>query len=201
MKVLTKKQDNILRFIKDVVSKNGTPPTIIEIRDHFQFKAVGTVQDHLEALKEKGYIKKTKKARSIEVLGFKKSGSLSIPIVGEVAAGEPVFAEDNIEGYLSIDREWIKDEKDKFLLRVKGDSMIDAGIFDQDYVLVKKASEAAIGDIVVGMIGKEATVKYFAKDKSGRICFKPANKRYKPILLDNDSSVIGKVLMVIRRYV
>jgi repressor LexA len=170
----------------------------------FKFKAIATVQGHLASLERKGYIKREKdKARSISVTGLKKTlkDIIELPILGRVAAGVPILAVENIEGYVAIDKSWIKGGA-TFVLKVEGESMIEAGINDGDYVIVKQQATAENGEIVVSLINDEATVKRFYKDND-KITLKAENPDIKPFIYhkgDADISIIGKVTGVFRKY-
>ncbi len=187
---LTEKQEKILRFIEEFTGEHSCPPTITEIAERFEI-SIGTVQDHLEALKRKNFLRqKPNKARGFELV-HRSSG---IPIYGRVAAGQPIFAAENIEG------DW--NERDKgtsgyFALRVVGDSMIEAGIFEGDVIKVKKQKTADDRDIVVALIGEEATVKRFRK-KHGKTYLEPANAHY-PAIRDVAFEILGKVVELRRK--
>jgi repressor LexA len=193
---LSKRQKGVFEFIRRRIIQDNLPPTIREIAGYFKFSSTGTVRDHLNALARKGYIKLGRqKARSIELV----RGMFGIPVLGRVAAGGPQQAQEEIEGYLDP-AEFFNPEEDLFALKVKGDSMIEAGIFEGDIVTVRKQSRADDGDIVVALIADEATVKFFKK--RGKFFFLvPANKKYKAFLFSENSRILGKVTKVLRRYV
>jgi len=195
---LTDRQAQVLQFITGYLSDHGYPPTQREIMRRFKIKSTKGVDRHLEALEKKGYLTRTRRgARALEVHGL--SQSRGIPVVGKVAAGQPILAEENLEGTLALDRK-VARWKDAFFLKVKGDSMIEAGIFDGDYVLVKPQSGAEGGDTVVAMINGEATVKRLVKKKDG-IRLEAANPAYSPIEItekSGESKIIGKVMAVFR---
>lgn len=200
IKDLTSKQRKVLSFIQDKISQEGFPPTIREIAASFGFSSTGTVRDYLSALKKKGYLKiAPKKSRCIELIrrvGFR------IPILGTVMAGPPNLAFEEAEGYLDLDDFSSKYDKDIFALRIKGDSMVEAGMFEGDLAIIRKQSAAQDGDFIVALIENEATVKRFrhkAKGKEHSIWLEPANKNYQPI--HKEFSLIGKVIGVLRRYV
>jgi len=195
-KELTPKQKQVLKFIYKSIRLHQLPPTIREIAQQFDFNSTGTVRDYLKALIKKGYIRiAANKSRAIELI---RENLFAIPIVGRVQAGLPSLAIEEIEGYLNLDSIVFSDES-TFALRVKGDSMIDAGILPDDMVLVKKQSVAQTGETVVALIHDEATVKRLGK--TGRDYFlEPANPRYKPIKVDEHVSIIGRVISVIRRF-
>jgi len=195
-KGLTERQKRVLEIIKDTIRKSGYPPTEREIAQKLGLKWIKGVQRHIDALKKKGYIKKGKGARAIQLVDF--IGVKEIPILGEIAAGRPILAEENIQGYFKLNED-IAPWKDAFLLKVEGDSMREAGIFNRDYVLVKPQAVAKKKDIVVVLLGDEATVKYFYPEKD-KIILKPANKEFKPIILHKNDNfrILGKVMMVLR---
>jgi len=208
---LTQRQKEILEFIISHIEQYGYPPSISEIQEKFSFKSPNAVSDHLEALERKGYItRRPHKSRGIEVLiqsksekndSFNGGNVAEVPIIGRVAAGTPILAEENLEGTLFVDRFLVRNPKGVFALRVQGESMVNAGILDGDFVLVKQQPVADQGEIVVALIEDEATVKRFYKDKN-KIKLKPENDTMKPIVVDSkDCSVriIGKVVGVIRK--
>ena len=195
-KTLTPKQKQVLKFIYQRIKESSLPPTIREIAGHFDFSSTGTVRDYLNALVSKGFIRITaNKSRAIELV---REALFSIPIIGKVQAGLPTLAVEVIEDYLNLDSLLFSDES-TFALRVKGDSMSEAGIMQDDLVLVKKQSIAKEGDTVVALIGDEATVKTL--QKRGRLFYlEPANPQYQPILVDDKVMIIGKVISVVRKY-
>jgi len=196
-KDITLKQKKILRFIQNRISKEGRPPTIREIASWFGFKSTGTVRDYLRTLAKKGYLKLIpKKSRAIELV---RNLTFRIPIIGEITAGVPNLAYEEIDEYLNLEDFLSSSEKDIFALRIKGDSMIEKNIFDGDLVLIKRQSLANDREIIAALIDHdyEATVKTFRK-KHNKIYLEPANKKYSPIF--KEFSVIGKVIATIRRY-
>jgi repressor LexA len=203
MKDLTQKQKQILEFITNFVKEKNYPPSIREIADHFQITPKGAY-DHLKAIEKKGFIKTEKnRSRAIELIKTNTDvdfDMIKIPLVGRVAAGAPILAEENIEEYLTFPRSMIpaNSERDIFALRVTGDSMIDAKINDGDIAIIKKTSTAENGDIVVALIDDEATLKYFYKEKD-YIRLEPANAKYKPIITKN-AIIIGKLIGLYRRF-
>lgn len=193
---LTSKQKAILKFIHTCTKKQNFPPTIREIAEAFSFSSTATVRDHLKALVKKGYLKiQENKSRGIELIREKL---LKVPVLGRVRAGMPAFAVEDLEGFLDLD-DVILPEDNVFALRVKGDSMIEAGIIEGDFILVKKQEFAQSGDIIVALIGDDTTVKKLAK-RSDRYYLEPANPKYKSIPVTNETSIIGKVIHVIRKY-
>ena len=203
MKDLTGKQLAILEYIDSYISDQGYPPTIREIGEQFSITAKGAY-DHLKAIEKKGYIKCEKnRSRAIELLKT-SSGSAplsqgrvtNVPVLGRVAAGVPILAEENIEEYMAFPRVMVPDEA-VFALRVAGDSMKDAGIYDGDIAVIRKQETAKDGDIVVALIEDEATLKYFYKEKK-RVRLQPANKAYKPIYAA-DTMILGKLVGLYRQ--
>lgn len=201
MQELTEKQKAILDFIKDTQLKSGAPPTLREIMKEFKFKSIGTVQDYLRILEEKGYIRKRGKfkARFMEIIGLTSNPLLHVPVLGQVRAGAPILAVENIEGYINLDKSLLGNGAD-FALRVKGDSMTGAGIYEGDFVLVRINSRTENGEIVVARIGEEVTVKKIYCDiKHSHLRLEAANPAYKPII-HSDIQIIGKVVGVFRKY-
>jgi len=209
--ILTKRQQQIFNFILSNIDKFGYPPTITEIQHKFSFKSPNAVQDHLEALERKKYIaRRPHKSRGLEILNGKISKDntvnadnniTAVPIVGSVAAGTPILAQENIEGSIFVDKIISKSSRGMFALRIKGASMVNAGILDGDFVLVHQQPTAEQGEIVVALIEDEATVKRFYKDKN-KIELRPENDTMRSIVIDpkeNDVTIIGKVQGVIRK--
>jgi repressor LexA len=203
MQQITDRQRKVLEGIYYIARDRGYPPTVREIGERLGLRSSCTVQRHLEALERKGYIKRSRtKARSIEILQAEDPKMvpvpmIPVPVVGTVAAGQPILAAENIEEVFPLPRDIVKDDQ-CFMLQVKGDSMIEAGIFDGDLVVVRQQQHADDGDIVVALLGDEATVKYLRRRRS-RIYLDPANRKMQPIVA-TDVKIIGKVLMSIRRY-
>ena len=193
---LTQKQKQVLKFIYRKIKTTNLPPTIREIGSHFGFSSTGTVRDYLKALAQKGYIKlSAHKSRAIELV---KDALFTVPILGRVRAGLPNLAVEEIEGYLDLDSLVFSDDS-TFALRVRGDSMIDAGLLPDDLVLVRRQKVAQIGDIVVALIQDEATVKYLKKNNR-QFQLEPANPNYQPIPVNEDVSILGKVISVVRKF-
>ncbi len=204
---ISKKQQMILDFLKDEVSKKGYPPSVREICQAVGLKSTSTVHTHLTRLEELGMIRRDPtKPRAIEIYDMENAPldnviSLArdtrfVPIVGEITAGQPILAVESIEETFPIPSDFV-DEGVYFMLKVKGDSMIEAGIFNRDLVLVKKQDDANSGDIVVAMIDDSATVKTFYKEKS-RVRLQPENASMSPIYVD-DVQILGKVKGVFRK--
>ncbi|MCX6375426.1 MAG: transcriptional repressor LexA [Armatimonadetes bacterium] len=205
MKGLTKRQREVYDFILSYIENTQRPPTIREIGEHFGMKSTGTVRDNVLALEKKGYIRqRPRSARGIELVQREDSrvasGARRIPIVGSIAAGQPLLAVENIEDQIDVDARFFGESDTVFALRVKGDSMRDAGIYDGDYVFVRRQETAENGDIVAAVIGDEATVKRYFHE-GNRIRLQPANESMAPIYVDaNQAQVIlaGKVIGVLR---
>ncbi len=201
---LTQKQRLVLEYIISQIRSRGFPPTVRDIASHFNLKSPCAPFVHLQALEKKGYIKKDPtKPRAIEVLvGYKEERDdyVKVPMIGKISAGLPILAEENIEGEIILDKELVK-RRDCFSLKVEGDSMIEAGIFDGDFVIVKSQNTAENGDIVVALIGQEeATVKYYYR-KKGQIILQPANSRMEPQVLEPDEVLIqGQVIGLFRKF-
>ena len=198
-KELTKRQQQVLDFIINYLKNTGYPPTVREVGKEFKISSKGAY-DHLVAIEKKGYIKRNPtKPRAIEIMDFvhgKISGPIvEIPVIGKVAAGEPLLATQNIERTLSFSGDMIRTEE-PFALRIKGDSMIEAGILEGDYVIVKKQPSAEQGDIVVALIGDDATVKRFYK-ADDHVRLQPENPTMEPIIA-KDVVIIGKVVGLFR---
>ncbi len=197
MKELTIKQKNVLHYVEVYLQNHGYPPTIREVGENFTITPKGAY-DHLIALEKKNYIKCNKnRRRAIEILKsenglpISRENMIHIPLVGQVAAGVPLVAEENIEEYITFPRSLVQGEE-LFALRVSGDSMKDAGIFDGDIAILKKQSIAQEGDIVVALIEDEATLKYFYRESEDTVRLEPANTAYKPIYTQN-VLVLGKL--------
>jgi len=203
MQGLTNRQQEVLEGIHQIISEKGYPPTVRDIGQRLGLRSSCTVQRHLEALERKGYIKRDRtKARSVEIIQAPDPTMIPVPmvpvpVIGAVAAGQPILALENIEEVFPLPRDIVKDDQ-CFMLKVEGDSMIEAGIFDGDYVVVRQQPDAEDGDIVVALLEDEATVKRLHRRRN-RIHLEPANKKMKPIVAD-DVQIVGRVLMSIRRY-
>ena len=201
---LTTRQKEVFEFLKDYLRAKGFPPTLREIASHFGLRGPKAPQKTLSILERKGYIRKVPGgSRAIEILSypqFSLTQILPIPIVGRVRAGEPILAIENIEGYLNLDRSLVS-SGDVFLLRVEGDSMIDAHIQDGDFALVKPQPNAENGEIVVVLIEDEATVKRIFK-KRDLIRLEPANPKMEPIVVKRGEKkviIVGKVVGIFRK--
>lgn len=194
--LLTDRQAQVLQFITGYLADHGFPPTQREIMRRFKMKSTRGVARHLEALEKKGHLSRSHRgARALELRGATRG----IPVVGKVAAGEPILATENIEGRIDLNRSLAR-WKDAFLLKVKGDSMIQVGILEGDYLLVKPQPGAEEGEIVIALLNGEATVKRFEK-KGERILLHSANPAYRPIEVtpqSGDFRIVGKAVAVIR---
>jgi repressor LexA len=198
---LTARQKELFDFLREFFLEKGFPPTLREMASHFGLKGPRGPQKTLNILERKGYIRKIPgESRAIEILGFSSSNIISIPIVGRVRAGDPILAIENIEGYFNLDRRFAS-SKDVFLLRVQGDSMIDAHIQDGDFALVKPQSNAENGEIVVALIEDEATIKRIFTERD-LIRLEPANPTMEPIVIkkgEGKVSLVGKVVGIFRK--
>ncbi|MCT4509277.1 MAG: transcriptional repressor LexA [Tepidibacter sp.] len=200
---LTDKQIEILNFLKLQINKKGYPPSVREICSAVSLKSTSTVHSHLSKLEEKGYIRKDKtKPRAIEILDsnsdnlFSRKETIDIPLVGSVTAGTPILATENIEEFIPVPSSLI-DANNTFMLRVKGDSMINAGILDGDYIIVNKQNTARNGEIVVVLTeDNESTVKRFFKEEN-RIRLQPENPYMEPMYF-NDVKILGTLKGVFR---
>lgn len=194
---LTPKQKEVLEYIERYIDRNDYSPSYREIGKAFGFSSVSTVSNYVESLKSKGHLNSTDKtARSLQLTPKFEERSFEIPLLGVIAAGEPIEAIRTDET-IDVPRDMM--EKDVFALKVKGDSMIDDGIFDGDYVIIKKISDPKNGDIVVSLLdGENATLKRFYREKN-RIRLQPANGKYQPIYATK-VAIQGKVLGVIRKF-
>ncbi len=207
MKPLTEKQKNVLKIIADKIKELGYPPTLQELADELGVRSKNAVLKHLQALEKKGYIGKreggaARGIRILESLGFLDSEATnSLPLIGSVTAGSPLLAEENVERYVSIPRYLLPSQHGEyFALRVQGDSMVNAGIFDGDLLVVKSTRYAQNGDIVVALIGNETTVKRLVI-KGNQRYLKAENPRYPDIYPQEEWSIQGKVVALIRESV
>ena len=197
---LTAKQEEILNFMKSEILNKGYPPSVREICAAVNLKSTSSVHSHLSSLEEKGYIHRDPtKPRAIEIVddtfNLTRREMANVPIIGTVAAGQPLLATENIEGYFPIPTEYLSN-KSVFMLKVKGNSMINAGIFEGDTIIVEQQNTANDGDIVVALIDDSATVKTFYKEK-GHIRLQPENDSMEPIIVD-DCQILGKVMGLLR---
>jgi repressor LexA len=196
---LTEKQRQILDFIVDQVEERGSPPTLREICEKFEISSVRSAQTHLEALEHKGYIRRLPgKSRGIELIRQKiqKYRWQGIPLVGRIAAGNPIPAAEDIQELVDLDTLFPKDES-PFALRVQGDSMVGAGIIEGDLVIVQPRTQAQIGEIVAALLNDEATVKFLGRE-GDQLYLIPANPDYRPIPAQF-ATIVGRVIGVIRQ--
>jgi repressor LexA len=198
---LTAKQRRMLDFISDCIQRSGAPPTIREIGRRFRMSSTNSVRDVLNALVRKGYIRrKPLVSRGIELVQDWASSFVTVPVVGRIAAGLPLTAVENLEGNVAVDSSLVSGGR-VFSLRVTGDSMREAGIFDGDMVLVRQQPTAERGEIVVAIIGEEATVKRYYPERN-RVRLEPANPTYEPIIVEKKAPgffIAGKVIGLLRR--
>ena len=197
---ISDKQKEILEFMKQEILNKGYPPTVRDICEAVNLKSTSSVHAHLETLEKNGYIHRDPtKPRAIEIIddnfNLTRREVVNVPMIGHVAAGEPILAVENIESYFPIPAEFMPNEQ-SFILKVKGESMINAGICDGDSVLVKQCKTAKNGDMVVALVDDSATVKTFYKE-DGYIRLQPENDNMDPIIVD-DCSILGKVFGVFR---
>jgi len=199
---LTDRQQQILDYIKEQIRQKGYPPSVREIGESVGLSSSSTVHGHLARLEEKGFIRRDPtKPRAIEIMEgdfyLTKHRSVNVPLVGRVTAGAPILAVENLEDSFPLPYELVRNE-DVFMLAVRGESMIEAGILDGDYVIVRRQSDARNGEIVVALVGdEEATVKRFFREKD-HIRLQPENQYMEPIIA-HDVSILGKVVALFRR--
>jgi repressor LexA len=211
MQGLTQRQSQTLEFIRQSINERGYPPTLREIGEHMGIRSTNGVNDHLRALERKGYLRREDmKSRALKLVEEAPTSTfqaldediLEIQVLGRVAAGLPLLAEENVVDTVRIDRMLVRGGRDVFGLKVTGDSMIDAGILSGDYVFVRKQATADRGDIVVALIGDEATIKYYYPERD-YVRFQPANSQMAPILVRatdfRSTMLLGKVVGVYRR--
>jgi repressor LexA len=208
-KKLTERQNEIYQFIKEYIDFNSYPPTYREIGTQFGIASTFGVKRHIDALIKKGFLNMSENtSRTLSItealtpsIKNNNDDTIEIPIIGRVAAGQPILAEENIEGTFKIQTNLINGKADCFALKVKGDSMINAGIFEGDIVIVNPQKEANNGEIIVAMLENEATLKRFER-KNGNISLLPENDKYNPIVVNKSDnfSIVGKALGVFRWY-
>ncbi|MBS6442629.1 MAG: transcriptional repressor LexA [Clostridium sp.] len=202
---LTDKQTQILEYIRHEILAKGYPPSIREICQAVDLKSTSSVHAQLSSLEAKGYIRRDlTKSRSIEIIdddfSLTKRELVNIPIVGTVSCGQPILAEQNIEDYFPVPPEYIHNTNNQtFMLRVKGDSMINVGIYEKDLVIVEQCSSARNGEIVVALIEDSATVKTFYKE-NGYIRLQPENDYMDPIIVEN-CEILGRVIGLFRNFI
>ena len=197
---LTRQEEEVLEFIKKQINSTGFPPSVREICAALGFKSTSSAHQYVWRLAEKGYIDKSNlKTRAIKIKGSEPT--ISVPIVGKVAAGEPILATENIADYFAIGESFFSRnalQNDNFILKVQGESMIQVGINNGDFIIVSKQSTARNGEIVVAMIDGNATVKTFYKEKD-HIRLQPENDTMEPIIV-KDAQIVGKVVGLFRRF-
>ncbi len=199
---ITLKQSEILEYIKKEILNKGYPPSVREICEAVQLKSTSSVHSHLETLEKNGYIRRDPtKPRAIEItddmFNLTRREVVNVPILGRVAAGQPILATENIENYFPIPTEFVPNQE-VFMLCVKGDSMINAGIFDGDKILVRKQPDASNGDMIVALLDDSATVKTYYKE-NGHYRLQPENDTMEPIIVD-EVSILGVVFGVFRLF-
>ena len=204
MKEITQIQRDVLDYIAQFIDENSYPPTVREISEHFG-KSIRAVQDNMTALQKKGYISLVqKKSRSIKILideRKKDSGIFmeKVPLLGTIAAGKPLLCEENLDGYVTLTEPFIRPGKSYFALRVRGQSMVGAGILEGDLAIVEQGSEAVDGQIVVAVIEDAITLKRYFKE-SGRIRLQPENPSFNPIYCTSDLRIVGTLANLVRTY-
>ena len=197
---ITQRQNEILAYIKEIILKNGYPPSVREICEAVHLKSTSSVHSHLEALEMKGYIRRDpSKPRTIEIIddcfNLTRREVINVPILGTVAAGQPLYAEENIENYYPIPSDLLPNTE-TFMLKVRGNSMINAGIIEEDQIIIARCSAAHNGDIVVALVNDSATVKRFFKE-DGHYRLQPENDSMEPIYTDS-VEILGKVIGLFR---
>jgi len=208
-KKLTSHQRKVFEFIAGYSQKHGRPPTVRDIGEKFNLRSTGSVRSYLEALEKKGYIERQAGiSRGITILkpqetaGPRQRNTIQIPVMGRVAAGPPILAVEDIEEILELDEDLAPSRGELFALRVNGDSMINAGIHDGDYVFVRRQQAADKGDIIVAILDGEATVKIY-HPLNGKVRLQPANDDLEPTTIDpvaSDFLIVGKVTGMMRRF-
>ena len=200
---ITQKQSEILEYMKNEILNRGFPPSVREIGEAVHLKSTSSVHSHLETLEKNGYIRRDPtKPRAIEIVddnfNLVRRETINVPIIGKVSAGQPLLAVENIDGYFPIPSEYMPNNK-TFMLVVQGDSMINAGIFNGDYVIVEQQQTAENGQKVVALVEDSATVKTFYKE-DGHIRLQPENDTMEPIIVEQDQffQILGKVIGVFR---
>lgn len=197
---ITAKQSEILEYIKNQILNKGYPPSVRDICEAVHLRSTSSVHAHLETLEKNGYIRRDPtKPRAIEIIddnfNLTRREVVNVPLLGQVAAGQPILAVENVTNYFPIPAEYISNE-DTFMLKVKGDSMVNMGIYENDLILVKKQSVARNGEVVVALVDDSATVKRFYKE-DGHYRLQPENDFMEPIIVDS-VEIVGKVVGLIR---
>ena len=201
MKGITDRQKEVLTFISSYTDANGYPPTVREISEHFEI-SIRAVQDHILALQKKGFLSQAqKRARSIKVLSDSDASAPfvgRVPLLGTVAAGKPLLCEENLDGYLNLTEPFVRPGKSYFALRVRGQSMINAGILEGDLAVIEQASSAVDGQIIVAVIDDAITLKRYYKE-ADRVRLQPENPAFQPIYC-NDLRIVGILSNIVRTY-
>lgn len=202
---LTEKQEQVLELIRNYQLEHGTSPTLRELREALGVSSDNSILKHLDALEEKGFLSRREGSRSIEMLGSVKQrldtpSEHRLPLLGSIPAGGPVMTEEYIAGWYTVGEDMIYRMKDSYLLRVVGDSMIDAGIHEGDIVVVCASLTPKPGDIVIGLVDNQNTVKRLMRDKQGQLYLKPENIKYSPIYAEDELQIQGVVTGLIRFY-
>ena len=203
MKELTARQQQVLHFIQDFTEENVCPPSVREIAEHFSI-SIKAIQDHIAALRKKGYLSQSeKRSRSLRVLKetrqeVRKIATVEIPLLGTIAAGKPLFCDENYENTIVLPQDFVKDGQKHFALHVRGTSMRDAGILDGDIAIIRQCNSAQDGDIVVALIDDSVTLKRFFKE-STRIRLQPENPEFKPIY-SQEVQILGILSNILRNY-
>lgn len=201
---LTPKQSQVLSFIEEYQLDHGKSPTIREIKDFLDVSSDNSVLKHLKALEKKGYIKKDDTPRGIKLLESIKqkllAETISIPVLGYIPAGGPVQAEEFVEDYITLDVNQVKNPDKAFVLRVTGQSMVDAGIYEGDMIIADASKDPKVGDIVVALVDNENTVKRLIKDSNGNYLLKAENPDYSDIIPVSDLEIQGVVISLQRNY-
>ena len=205
---ISSRQEEILEFINKKIKEAGYPPSVREIAKAVGLSSSATVHSHLKKLEELGFLKRNpSKPRAITVistqkqepeLNLSKNNLVFVPVLGNIAAGKPILAEENIEDYFPLTADFVKGQNEVFMLNVRGDSMVNAGILDRDLVVVRKQETAINGEIIVALMEEEATVKRFFKGES-EVKLMPENDYMEPMIV-KDVRILGKVIGVIRKY-
>lgn len=202
--LLTEKQEAVLEFIENYQMEHGSSPTLREMREFFGVSSDNSILKHLKALKEKGYIKKDDTPRGIKLLSSVKeklqSGEFKLPLLGMVPAGGPVLTEEYIERWMNVGGDAVYKMKDSYLLRVTGDSMIEAGIFEGDILVVCGSLEPRERDVVVALVDNQNTVKRYMTDAQGQVYLKPENVNYDNIYAEGELCIQGVVTGLLRYY-
>ena len=201
---LTEKQEAVLKFIEEYQIEHGSSPTLREMREAFGVSSDNSILKHLKALEEKGFITKDDTPRGIKLLSSVKvrldAPEFKLPLLGMIPAGGPVLSEEYVEKWINVGEDAVYKLKDSFLLRVKGTSMIDAGIFEDDILIVCGSLEPRQGDIVVALVDNQNTVKRYMKDEQDRVYLKPENSAYENIYPEGELCIQGVVTGLLRYY-